>query len=294
MNSNNIQDNSYNSVCNIDEGTCSISTNEPDASYNNIPFWAEDPNIILRSEFVFELFPTSSMTYTQKLNAVTRMVIALTLASLIFSRNIRILIAGAITVLSIYLLYKSNESQFKHKESGLLKEGYALDTLSPDKITSFDLNRQTGFASPVLTNYRSPAMDLLEKKGVPSPKDTFQEPSSSNPLSNVLMTDYDYNTDKKPAPPAYNANINEAVLRNAKKMVEESNPDQPDISEKLFKDLSEQMNFEQSMRPFHSCANTVIPNDQEAFSQFCYGSMTSAKESNLFALSRNLARHTLY
>ena len=48
------------------------------------------------------------------------------------------------------------------------------------------------------------------------------------------MSDYDYNPDRKPAPPAFNKNVNEKILTQAKKFVSEANPDQPEISEKLF------------------------------------------------------------
>ena len=39
----------------------------------------------------------------------------------------------------------------------------------------------------------------------------FNMPQSSNPLSNVLMTDYDYNPNKKPAAPSYNKDINKEI-----------------------------------------------------------------------------------
>ena len=58
------------------------------------------------------------------------------------------------------------------------------------------------------------------------------------------------------------------------------------------KDLGEQFVFEQSLRPFHSNPSTTIPNDQQGFAEFCYGSMVSCKEGNMFACARNLARHT--
>jgi hypothetical protein len=75
-------------------------------------------------------------------------------------------------------------------------------------------------------------------------------------------------------------------------MVIEANPGQPTIADKLFQDLGNEFVFEQSMRPFHSNPATTIPNDQGAFADFCYGSMVSCKEGNLFACARNLSRHT--
>ena len=78
-------------------------------------------------------------------------------------------------------------------------------------------------------------------------------------------------------------------------MVIENNPNNPDISDKLFKDLGDQYMFEQSMQPFYSTASTTIPNDQAAFTDFCYGSMVSCKEGNAFACAKNNAtKYNLY
>ena len=106
------------------------------------------------------------------------------------------------------------------------------------------------------------------------------------------MTDYDYNPHKKPAPPSFNVNVNDDILNQAKQNVIDCNPGQPDIADKLFRDLGDQLVFEQSMRPFYSTASTTIPNDQTSFAEFCYGSMISCKEGNKFACARNLSRHT--
>jgi hypothetical protein len=119
---------------------------------------------------------------------------------------------------------------------------------------------------------------------------TFDTPTPDNPLSNVLVPDYGYNVDKKPAPPSFTQKGSNTILENAKKMVVEQNPGQPDIADKLFGDLGDEMVFEQSLQPFYSNANTSIPNDQGAFAQFCYGGMISAKEGNMLALGRNNPR----
>jgi hypothetical protein len=235
----------------------------------HIPFWTEDPNILLQQKYIFEFFPVDAMVYNQKLNAVTRTIIVLTILGFIFSRNLRILIIGLITVGAIYLMHHYHE-----KEDQKMESKKVLD------------NVKEGFDGPGLAVYR--------ELGMPVPTDVFTVPDSSNPFSNVLVTDYDYNPNKKPAPPAFNSNINNQILVQAKNLVQEANPDHPGIADKLFKDLGEQLEFEQSLRPFHSNPATTIPNDQGAFAEFCYGSMISAKEGNKFAMARNMSRYTNY
>ena len=113
----------------------------------------------------------------------------------------------------------------------------------------------------------------------------FQPATPVNPLSNVLVSDWIDNPHKKPAPPSDRNADN--ILTQAKKMVVQNNPGQPDIAEKLFADLANELEFEQSMRPFYSTAASTIPNDQGAFAEFCYGSMVSCKEGNMFACARD-------
>ena len=50
----------------------------------HIPFWSENPNILLQQKYMFEFFPVDAMGYNQKLNAVTRTIIVLTILGFIF------------------------------------------------------------------------------------------------------------------------------------------------------------------------------------------------------------------
>lgn len=227
----------------------------PPPKKKTIPFWGEDPNILFQS---FEFFPVDSMTYNQNLNAITRLVILITMIGFIFTQNFRLIIIGTITLAAIYILYTIQQKNNKPKEREYFK----------------DAGRE------------------LLKNNTPSFETTFQNPSSTNPFSNVLLPDYDFKPNKKPAPPSFDMNTNNTILENAKQSVIDLNPSQPDLADKLFRDLGEQYVFEQSLRPFYSTASSTIPNDQQAFADFCYGSMVSCKEGNPFACARNLSRYT--
>jgi len=234
-----------------------------------IPFWAENPNIIFQKEYLLEFFPIETMTYEQKLNAITRTILVLTFVGFLITHNIRLIFVTAITLFAIFILHHYHQKE-KDKKS----------------TKKQDLENLENFEN------KNPVSDYLEQNGVSLSKNAFMKPDSDNPFSNVLISDYDYNPNKKPAPPAFNANVNSQILEQAKQLVSNANPDQPDIADKLFKDLGEQFVFEQSLRPFNSTANTTIPNDQGAFADFCYGSMVSCKEGNPFACARNLSRYT--
>ena len=50
--------------------------------------------------------------------------------------------------------------------------------------------------------------------------------------------------------------------------------------DRLFKDLGDNLSFQNNMRNFHSMPNTTIPNGQKAFAEFCYGNMPSCKDGD--------------
>lgn len=242
--------------------------------HKTVPFWAENPNVLLNPAYLTEFFPSEDMTYSQKLNAITRMILALTIAVFVWTGTIRTILFGVLSVGAIYLVhyyYAADKSKTEKRK---------------DAFTGF--GRQTAETSPAIAV-------LSDNLAGVSPVDVFDSPAAGNPFSNVLVTDINGNPTKKPAPPAYNDHVNQSILSAAKDAVIQANPGQPDISDKLFKDLGEQLTFEQSMRQFYSTPSTTTPDDQQAFAEFCYGSMISCKEGNKFACARSAAtsRHTL-
>ena len=229
-----------------------------------IPFWSENLNVLFDPKYMFEFFPVDTMEYNEKLNAISRAVIVLTVVAFLFTHSIRLLTISAITLAAIFALYHYQK----------------LETKKSNKVTEETFENQ--------------ADEVYRKYHYNKNPEVFDKPTSGNPFSNVLIPDYEYNPKKKPAPPSYNDNVNDNILKEAKKLVQELNPGQPDISDKLFKDLGEQYVFEQSLRQFNSNPATTIPNDQKGFAEFCYGSMVSSRDGNPFALARNLPRYNNY
>ena len=226
-----------------------------------IMFWGNNPNTLLDPSHVFELFPTEDMQYEQKLNAVTRTVILLCFIFYFILRTSRVVIVGVLTIIAIWLLY-----------------------ISQKKNKKVHFNNDEGFRANNLVN------DYTEQYKIPS--DIFSEATETNPLQNVMLSDYETPSNKKPAPASYTQQSQEDILNNTKNMIDMQHPEEPKITDRLFQSLGDKLEFEQSMRPFYSNASTTIPNDQGAFADFCYGSMVSCKEGNPFACARNLARHT--
>jgi hypothetical protein len=232
-----------------------------------IPFWAENPNALFNPYHILEFFPVEKMQYSQKLNAITRMIILSSLVLFGITHNINVLLVSFITIGAISLVFYNKQPK-------------------QDKKVRFDLEDENAKVETFLDQTQGLAKTTLEKENKHIQNEVFDVSKPNNPFSNVLLTDYEENPNKKPAPASYNRNNNSDILAQAKEFVKEANPDQPDIADKLFKNLGDELQFEQSMRPFYSTPNTRVVNDQQAFADFCYGSMVSCKEGNMFACSR--------
>ena len=234
-----------------------------------VPFWTQDPNVLL--QYPLEFFPVSPMNMEQKLNALTRLILLLTIIVFIYTKSFRILFVTLLTLAAIAYF------------------GYVHFT--PKKKVRFSDNIE-GFENDAILPTDESPVDVLVRDNKFETAEVFADPSASNPFNNTLMTDYEHAQNKRPAPPAYSDETNQLILEQTKNMIAESNPEQPLINNKLFRSLEDDLKFEQSMRPFYSNPSTTIPNDQSSFADFCYGSMVSCKEGNPFACARNLARHT--
>jgi len=103
----------------------------------------------------------------------------------------------------------------------------------------------------------------------------FTMPTKKNPFMNVLIGEYKENPKRKPAAPIYNEEVLDDATKKSRK------------DERLYKNLGDNLTFQNSLRNFYSTANTSIPNNQKDFANFCYGNMPSCKEGDEFMCEKN-------
>ena len=210
-------------------------------------FWLNDPTILLKQEDITQIWPAQEMSSNEKLNAITRLVLILSLLGYLVCRTYKIVLTGLVTLAAIILLFGVERGKGKQDDSKVdLKEAFT-----------------------------NPEMYKMLK-------DDFTDPSVRNPAMNVLLPEINENPDRKRAAPSFNPTVEKSINDKTKKFVE-SGFDDPNIGEKLFKDLGDNFIFDQSMHTWYATANTQIPNDQKAFADYCYGDMTSCKEGNAMA-----------
>jgi len=240
-----------------------------------IKFWSNDPTILFNKEYIFELWPTTDMCYEQKLNAITRLVILITILGYVSTMSKKILAVGVLTMVIIFVLFTIRKQKITKE---MLNEGFETqNNLVPS-------SKNDVYVNPV-------TLDSVLKS-------EFKEGNKKNPFSNVLLTQINDDPDRKSAPPSFNVDVDEDITRNVKKAVQMMNPDIQNTNKQLYGDLWQNFLLDDSNRVFYSTANThVEPGDQGAFGQYLYGFMPSAKESTPEGNMQRYAdsyRYTLY
>lgn len=235
-------------------------------------FWSNDPTILLNKDYIFELWPSSNMNYEQKLNAITRLVILLTILGYIFTMSNNIIFIGFGMIVVIFILHRMQKQKIT-KELLNSKEGFS-------GINNSDLtNDETLITPDTLKGYL---------------KSEFTKVNKKNPLGNVLLTEIVDDPTRKSAPPSFNTEVYEDINITTKKMIQSLNPGIKNTNKQLYGDLGEQFEFDQSQRSFYSTPNTRIPNDQGAFANYLYGDMPSCRDGDAFACIQDNIRYNLY
>ena len=73
-------------------------------------FWFNNPSILLDNAHFTEIIPKEG-NLALKLNAITRLIILITIVSFGFTRSLRVLISAGITLCSIVIIYKIKRFQ---------------------------------------------------------------------------------------------------------------------------------------------------------------------------------------
>jgi hypothetical protein len=202
-------------------------------------FWGNDVQVLFQKDEIYEIIPIPQMSYIQKLNALSRLIILISFIFFIFTFSIKYLIAGIFSLACIYFFYKFNKIE---------------------KIEGF----QTTLENFIDENY--------------------YPTKESNPMGNVLLTEYLNNPTRKSAAPSFNPEVVVNINEKTKKMTKETNGFK---TNEVFSGLGNNIEFEESMQQFYTTASTTIPNDQGAFGDYLYGDMSSCKEDPIQCVKNN-------
>ena len=220
---------------------------------SNPPFWGDKPSVLFAKGTISELWPTKSMSQNAKVNAVGRLVIILTVLGFAITGSPQMLLTGVITMVCIYVLRKV-EGAKDAKKAG--KEAFVSKGMS-------------------------------EAAADPG---TFSQPTATNPAMNVLLPEINQKPPRKEAAPAFAPAVSDEIKKSVQSSIVQSLGG-GDVEAKLFRDLGDDFQFDQSMRTWYATPSTRVPNDQKAFADFCYGDMRSCKDGEPLACQEGAPPH---
>ena len=137
--------------------------------------WIKSPSILLSKKQINKIWPTKDMTRNEKLNAITRLVILLSILGYFVTHSYNFFITGGVTLAVITILYYIQESK--------------SEVPLQDKVE--------GFTNP---------------KVYEALKTNFTNPTVKNPAMNVLLPEISANPTRKSAAPAYNRAVEKLSL----------------------------------------------------------------------------------
>jgi hypothetical protein len=220
------------------------------------PFWFNNPAILFNKDYILQLWPTPQMSFDAKLNAISRIVILLSVLGFLLTRNWNLIIIGIITLAIIYSIYKFRKQNIV--SSLTKKEGFSVNPIAA--------------ANPNTSANSIPTIDNILKAG-------FHPTTKKNPFGNVLLTDIMDDPNRLAAAPSFNPNVYDDITKVAKKQTQMLYPGIKNTNKQLYGDLFDNYQFDRLlMQRFYSTANTRVCNDQGAYSKWLYGSMYSGKE----------------
>jgi hypothetical protein len=148
-------------------------------------FWLYNPNILLKSDEISKLWPSDDMTFNNKLNAISRLVILLTIIGYLTTKNIKILLSGTVTLGTIILL-------FFLKTKKVRKEGFISDD---DRLSTINFTEPT-VRNPLM-NVALPELNENPKRGraepafLPSVEEDINEKTKQFVVNNFNDPDID-------------------------------------------------------------------------------------------------------
>jgi len=225
------------------------------------PFWSNDPTILFNKDSIFQLWPTSDLTFEAKLNAISRIVIVLSILGFLFTKKSNFIIIGLITLAIVFSLYKLRKEQIV--KTLTQQEGFQVN--NPATFNTGAIASSLNTTNPV-------TLETLLRSD-------FHPTTKKNPFGNVLLTDIGDHPNRKAAAPSFNPDVYDDINSAVKKQTQMLNPGIKNTNKQLYGDLKDNYDLDNSMMRFYATANTRVTSDQGAYADYLYGGMYSGKES---------------
>lgn len=233
------------------------------------PIWLNDFNILFKQERVMEFFPTKEQTHEERVNAIVRLSLYISILLSIYHSNLKFFAIFVFFLAFTSVVYKHHPDL----NTNLKKD----ETLRQQVQNKVEKNLEEEKGNPHLNNFtpmlglRHGGIEKLENEVRPdNASKTCTKPTIDNPFMNVTMKDYmnlNENGQIVDRPPACDPSDPDV-----KKMMDES------FNNNLYKDVSDVFGKMSSQRNYFTMPWTTIPNNRESFQNWLYLNPKTCKE----------------
>ena len=227
-------------------------------------YWFQDlGNSIFNLDNALKIFPSSDMTYAEKINTLVRLSIYIGLILSLFYRNYLFLYIPIIVMILTYLLYIFRLDQLNNT---LINQGpnsklNDINNKNLEDLTKRNMSSSYSYGRDNDNNNNNNNKpdhfkDILNVK-------TCSKPNTLNPFMNPLVFD-------------------SRVRDSACDAIKEENQIQieQEYNKYCIKDVSDIFNHNSGRRQFYTVASTTYPNNQGGFANWLYKTPPTCKEGN--------------
>jgi Ca2+/Na+ antiporter len=228
----------------------------------NETLWIENPMIFIKDKGYLDFIPSRTTSKLKQINSLTLMLIYLFIILYLFKLNNSItntLIFGIIFIMVVlyygYYSYKENLDVSENENNISIESGY-YDSNGELQLGPFYSHKKNNL----------PRLDKSYKEIKSYLNDSSRKPTPDNPFMNPILTDYNNESDPRPA------NVDDDEIKNE---IRQS------FNKDLFRDLSDLFDVKNAERIFYTVPGGSIPNDQDAFAKWCYGHPATCHEDTM-------------
>jgi hypothetical protein len=238
--------------------------------YSMTAYWLNEPTQLFNVTAITDVFPMQSSSYEERMNALSRLIIVVSIIGYFLTRNSLMILYGIVSVMFLsgyYYINASSNCTTKDKCKGNIENFTDL--------TSMEQNNIVGYVEPNENELKDAALfekdESIEKREHEQVmKYDYKHGTPKNPFSNVLLTQIVDVPNRRPAPPAFNATISANITNNIKKAIQMLNPGIRNINNKLFGSKWDEFQLDKANRAFYTMPNSQVVNAQDAFAKYLY------------------------
>lgn len=187
---------------------------------NSDPFWGDDYSILINTDRIIEFFPTNDQSIPERINAISRLIVYISILTSIYQEKPNALYFGIIMLIFVFFLYKTGKDEIKLKKetTNTQDQMFTKEIIEPFKATSpendisilpslDDDDDENNNDKCVMPTVENPFMNYLLNDNAnrpPACKGSGVQEMAANLLNKQLFDDFDT---------VYSKSMNERMFR---------------------------------------------------------------------------------